>query len=260
MPKLSKQPLSLAEIPSIDLLPVINMRQQLYEYLVIPSESIQSFTKAVLEVSNVYAQFAKQAHNAVQELFQQQQRFAEALYELLNGMSMVTKMNIVIRTPIMQDISRLSSFPMELLQPTQIFVQPNQRYVPEKVKALPSPKRKQDVSLAMIQVEGNGFTLDGEYIRGMTRKSKTGRLFELMIRRDLAGMIDDESIEKITNIASGDYRARGFVLRDLKDILAGNKIELNMERYVGIGKYKINNLIKRIRKSKNKKRLLKQAK
>jgi len=96
----------------------------------------------------------------------------------------------------------------------------------------------------------------------MTRKSEVGQLFELMIRSDLKGKIPDELIDQIKSSNSDElaYRARSYVIRDLKVILAGNKLKLDMERYRALEKYHFKGLTKYIRKPRRTKKIVMKSK
>lgn len=225
--------------------------QEAYQFIVITSKQMQVAADTVRELARSYEEAAKSVTGMIHEIIKQQQRFAKQLQELFESVAVFRQINVLIQIP------RLIVPPI-VFQPqlVRIFVQPNEPYVVSK--PLSSPKRKYNLPLTSVKIENNGFIVDGEYIRGMTRKSKPGKVFELMIRADLKGVVPDNLIDQVigTGYLQSDYEARDLVIRDLKKILLfGNKIKLNLTRYSGIGKYKVAPLTHYIRKPKKVKRI-----
>jgi hypothetical protein len=254
MAKLSKKPVDL-DLDSVSALEgvIVPNFDEIFESVRITSAQLGGFAKAAANLANSYSSFAIGLQGAMQEFAKSQQRIAEAMAEL-SSHAALNQLEIIIRTFHVPDFP-IPNFPVPKLQPIQIYVQPAPAYVPPK--ALPAPKRKHNLELTAINIEENGFVINDEYIHGMTRDSKPGRLFELFIQKDVAGEITDKLINEVLDIEVGDYRAMGFVLRDLKDILAGNKLKLNLERYRAIGKYRLKAITQYIRKPRKKKKIAK---
>lgn len=225
--------------------------QEAYQFMVITGEQIRTMTKRINEAIRAYAEFSLSLTGVVKEVIELQKGIAEQIRSVLDAFSKFSQINILVQIPRLT-ITTMDYFP----QPVRIFVQPNDSYQPEKVPL--SPQRKYNLPLSSVQIEGKGFTLDGKYIKGMTRKSEVGQLFELMLRSDLKGKIPDELIDEIKSTDSDElaYRARSYIMRDLKEILAGNKLILDINRYRGIQQYHVKGLTKLIRKPKKVKKLV----
>lgn len=256
MPELPSKPVSVVSTVSIlqEQL-VIPKIVQLYEYIFIPNWQLNEINNGLLEITKVYNEFANQVTGVVKEFVEAQKRIVVGLNEICGAVSVIDQVNITIRTPVFEfpTISNILNSNLQL-PPSQIFIQPDQPHYP--IKTLPSKRRKATFPLTVIHTENNGFTINGEYIAGMTRGSKPGRLLELVISKDLEGVLPDNLIYHILKIDVGDYRTLSFVLRDLKKILAGNKLELNTKRYQAIAKYKVSGITKRIRNPKKVKKLI----
>ncbi len=224
---------------------------KVFESVLITNAQLSNFADTVAGLASAYGSFAIGLQGAMQEFAKSQQRIAEAIAAISRNAAL-NQMEIVIRSFRIPEFPTLN-FPVPKLQPVQVFVQPAPAYIPPK--ALPLPRRKQKLPLTTVAMKEDGFVHNGEYIRGVTKGSQVGMLFELFIDQKLAGVIPDSLIYEMLHINSGDYRARDYVIRDLKDILMGNKLELIMDRYRGLKQYTILGITKRIRKSKKKKKL-----
>lgn len=229
--------------------------QEAYQFMVITGEQIKTMVERINEAIQSYVEFSQTLTGVIKEAVNLQKGIAEQVRNMLEAFSAFRQINILVQIPRLT-VPTVDYFP----QPIRIFVQPDEPYT--KPKSLPSPNRKRELSITSIKIVGNGFMVDGGYIKGMTRKSKTGQLFELMLRADLKGVIPDELIDRIVNPRPSeiDYRARGFLIRDLKDILFGNKLKLNIERYRAFNKYIIKGLVKHIRSPRKIKRVIPKTK
>ena len=201
---------------------------------------------------HVVAAPAERIAEPIRDILEAQNKIAQQMKEVCEAVSTITNGILIVRTPIIniftpQEVSSVSSSPV-----TPVFTNSDPKIA---TKLLPKPRRKEYLSLVAVEIENNGFKIDDEYIRGMTRNSKPGKLFELMINPDQAGKLPDKITFRTLGISQGDYRALGFVLRDLKEILESNKLELDMERSRAISRYIVNGIIKRIRNRKKFKRL-----
>ncbi|MFZ2026341.1 MAG: hypothetical protein WAV30_03590 [Microgenomates group bacterium] len=236
--------------------------QSEYEFITISQSQIRSTVEALTEVIQTYKEYSETVTGVIREVVEMQQTFAEQLRGLFRGIEAIREMSILIQIPIKQTISDfrglldLTGYNYAPQDQVRIFVQPNTPFKPQEI--LPSPKRKFNILLTSVQIIGNGFMAEGEYIRGITRKSEKGRLFELMIRSDLRGIIPDDLFNSIMKGSplEVDERARSFVLRDLKIALAGNKLKLNLTRYRGIQAYHVKSVTKYIRKPRKVKKLV----
>jgi len=257
MAELSKKPMSLDRIPAIEGIVLPNF-DEAFECIRITNKQLFEFADTTRSLAKAYSNIAIQLQGAMRELAKSQQHIAEMLSDLCRKVAS-EQIDIIIRSIRIPDLSGLI-FPAQniQLQPAQIFVQPTPSYIPPK--ALPVPKRKQKLQLTAVNIEGNGFVINGEYIHGMTRDSKPGRLFELMIHKDMNGVISDDLIGEVLDIEAVDYRAWGFTLRDLKKILLGNKLTIDLKRYHAIGKYKVKAITKYIRKPRKKRKIAKTIK
>lgn len=248
MPKQKNKSSDLVIIPQ----KVIFSKPQLsdFKYVVIPTEQLVFTAELFDNLAKSYSAVVDQLQEMNRKILESKINFAKKLSETLIKISTFDNVNVLIEVAKQQSS----------LQTTRIFVQPNKPYEPPK--SLPSPKSKYNLPLTSVKIEGKGFTAEGEYIKGMTRKSEVGQLFELMIRSDLKGKIPDELIDEIKGSYSDeiDYRARSYVMRDLKKILAGNKLKLDIERHRAIEKYYIKGLTKYIRKPRKVKKSVIKAK
>jgi hypothetical protein len=235
--------------------------QEAYQFITITGKQMQNMVAGLSEAIRSYEEIGKSVAGVIKEAVNMQKIFAEQLQGLFKSLAVFNEINALIQIPFIDFNLRntTNSFQTQL-QPVRIFVQPNEPYEPPK--SLPPPKRKYDLPLTAVQIEGKGFTLEGEYVKGMTRKSEVGQLFELMIRSDLKGKIPDELIDQIKSSNSDElaYRARSYVIRDLKVILAGNKLKLDMERYRALEKYHFKGLTKYIRKPRRTKKIVMKSK
>lgn len=235
--------------------------QSAYQFIIITQKQLVEMTDRLTETIGYYEEFGKTMAGFIKRVVESQQAVVKQLQELFKNLAVFDGINTLIQIPLIElptlndkDIfDTADSFRIQL-QPIRIFVQPNEPYIPPK--SLPSSKRKYELPLTSVKIVGNGFAVEGKYIRGMTRKSEVGRLFELIIRSDLKGKIPDELIDEIKSSDSDEfaYRVRSYVMRDLKDILAGNKLKLDMERYRALEEYRFKGLTKYIRKPRKAKK------
>ncbi len=237
--------------------------REAYQFIVITSKQLKAFTEGLAEMTRRYAEALQSVSGVVNQVMEAQLLITKNLEKLFDGLAAVQRITALVQIPrIIIPTSKLEYFGSytEIEKPLRIFVQPDEPFKPPK--SLSHPKRKYDLPLTAVQIKGEGFTLEGEYVKGMTRKSEVGQLFELMIRSDLKGKIPDELIDQIKSSDSDElaYRARSYVIRDLKEILAGNKLELDMARYRGIKQYHFKKLTKRIRKSQRTKKIVMKGK
>ncbi|MFZ2206679.1 MAG: hypothetical protein WA061_05835 [Microgenomates group bacterium] len=240
--------------------------QREYQFITISHSQIRSTIEGLTEVIQAYKEYSETVVGVIREVIEMQQTFAEQLRGLFRGIEAIREMTLLIQIPIKQsipdfrgllDLTGYNYIPQEKVR---IFVQPNTPFEPQK--SLSSSKRKFDLLLTSVQIIGNGFMVEGEYIKGMTRNSEVGRLFELMVRSDFRGVIPDDLFNSIMNGSplEVEERARSFVLRDLKEILAGNKLKLNLTRYRGIQAYHVKSVTKYIRAPKKAKQLVAKTK
>lgn len=231
--------------------------QEAYQFVVVTSNQLKTFTEGVRELTRGYTEALQSVSGVVKQLIEAQLLFAKHLEKLFEGLAAIEKITALIQVPKIVitpiKLGNLGTY-SEIERPLRIFVQPDKPYIAPKY--LPTPKRKYKLPLTAIQTEGKGFTIEGEYIRNITRKSLTGKVLELMIRADLKGNVSDKAIDEIIGTGSlkTDYVARCNTLRDLKEILAGNKLKLPLKRDRGIGRYKVNSIIRYIRKPRKAKR------
>ncbi|MDP2585464.1 MAG: hypothetical protein Q8P29_01135 [Candidatus Levybacteria bacterium] len=253
MAELSKKPMSL-KTPAIEGIVLPNF-DKAFECIRITNKQLFEFADTTRSLAKAYSNIAVQLQGTMRELAKSQQHIAEMLSDLCRKVAS-EQIDLIIRSIRIPDLSQLI-FPVQniQLQPAQIFIQPTSSYIPPK--ALPIPRRKQNLQLTAVNIEGSGFVINGEYIRGMTRDSKPGKLFELMIHKDMNGVISDDLISEVVDINAGDYRAWGFVLRDLKEILLGNKLTIDLKRYRAIGKYRVKAITQYIRKPRKNKKIAK---
>lgn len=228
--------------------------QEAYQFITITGKQMQNMVAGLSEAIRSYAEFSQSLAGVIKETVEFQMKFAEQVKSILESFSIFDQINVLIQIP------KTAPTYESQAEPVRIFVQPNEPYEPSK--SLPSPKRKRDLPLTAVQIEGKGFTLDGEYIKGMTRYSNVGKALELAMRSDLKGMISDKLLDEALGIEpwQGNYEVRGYVFRDLQKILAGNKLKLNIKRYRAIQKYKIESITKYIRKPRMTKKLDKTTK
>lgn len=235
---------------------------QRYQYLTIDHSQVISAIRGLSEAINTYKAYSETISGVIRDIVEMQQTFAEQIRGVLQAVETFREITTFIQIPVINNpipdfkgILDLTGYTNISQEPVRVFVQPNTPF--ESQDSLSIPKRKMELSLTLVQIVGNGFLLKGEYIKGMTRKSEAGRLFELMIRSDLRGKISDDQFNSIMNSSplEVEERARSFVLRDLKEILAGNKLKLNLTRYRGIQAYHIKSVTKYIRKPRKTKQL-----
>ncbi len=252
MPKLTYTKNSIGEIAkrAEEGFILSEKEQETYQFITITSKQMLNVVAGLNEAIRSYAEFSKSVVGIIKETVEFQKKFAEQVKSILESFSIFDQINILVQIP-----KTTPNFESQI-EPVRIFVQPNEPY--GSSKSLSSLKRKHDLPLTAVRIQGKGFTLDGKYIKGMTRRSEVGQLFELMLRSDLKGKISDELIDEIKSSDSEelDYRARSYLIRDLKEILAGNKLVLNINRYRGIQQYHVKGLIKLIRKPKKVKKLV----
>lgn len=239
MPKLLPKN-ELTRIPEETL---VNITKPLVEYFVIPSQELKRVSEAALEATNIYTKLADTFYGPANALIKAQLQVSNYLYNLTRILAKFNQINFVIPVP-QNDIPEQKR--------VLIYVQPNEPYNP--IKSLPVPHRKQTFSLEQVMIREEGFTLNGEYISGMTIKSQPGKLFELMIRKDLGGIISDELLSKVLGTRRGDYSALSIVINDLKHILKHNKLKINMVRNRAIKEYRTKSITKHIRNPRGRKK------
>lgn len=236
MPKLPPK----RELTKIEEAQLIVATKPLFEYYAVTSKQLGQFADAALKATNVYSQLAESLIGPARAMIEAQKRMADYVYHIAKILTTFNQINFVIPIP-RQDYD----FPKPPALP--IYIQPDSPYTP--IKEISSGKKKQQLPLTAIKIEGKGFMVEGEYIKGITLSSKTGKLLQLMLREDLQGIIPYKLIGEAVGMEPDDYRAWGFVMRDLKQILIGKKkLKLNMERYKGIEQYRINSLTKYLRR------------
>lgn len=233
-----------------------------YQYITIDHSQVVSAIKGLSEAINTYKAYSETISGVIRDIVEMQQAFAEQIRGVLQAVETFREITTLIQVPIptnpipdfrkILDVTRRTYPPQE---PVRVFVQPNTPFEPQK--ALLPINRKREFPLTAVQIIGNGFEIDGEYIKGITRSSEKGQLFELMIRSDLNGKIPDKLFARIMKNPSNEmeYRARSYVIRDLKDALAGNKLKLDIKRYRGIQQYRAKSITKYIRKPRKTKQL-----
>lgn len=243
MPKLPPK----RELTKFEKAQLIIAAKPLFEYYAVTSKQLGQFADAALKVTNVYSQLAEGLIGPARVMIEAQKRMADYVYHIAKILTTFNQINFVIPIP-RQDYYDLPNPPA-----LPIYIQPDNPYMP--IKAIPSGKKKQELPLTAIKIEGKGFMVEGEYIKGITLSSKTGKLLQLMLREDLQGVIPYKLIGEAVGMEPDDYRAWGFVMRDLKQILIEKKkLKLDMERYKGIEQYKINSLTKYLRRPRKSKK------
>lgn len=234
-----------------------------YQYLTIDHSQVVSAIRGLSEAINTYKAYSETISGVIRDIVEMQQVFAEQIRGVLRAVETFREITTLIQIPTVNnpvpdfkgilDLTGYSHTPQE---PVRIFVQPNTPF--ESQKALLPYNRKRELPLTAVQIIGDGFTLEGEYISGFSRQSEVGQLFELMLRADLKGRISDELFDGIKKEPSNEieYRARDFVMRDLKKYLAGNKLKLDVRRYRTIKEYRVKSITKYIRKPKKARQLV----
>lgn len=236
--------------------------QERYQYIAISQNQIRQVIDSLSEVISAYQQSAEAITGAMKSMIDVQERMAKQMQDVFKGIEHFQKVSALIQIPKIEDLIPdltnlidIISLKQPFEEPVRIFVQPEEPF--EKPKALPVPKRKYNLPLTSVQIVADGFMIEGEYIKGMTRKSHAGQLFELFIRSDIKGKVTDKQLDNILGVDSNDldYRARSYMIRDLKDALAGNKVKIDIKRYRGIKMYANKGLTRLIRKPKKVKKL-----
>ncbi len=225
---------------------IVKLVEPMFDYFVVSSKQLQRLTEAALEAANFYNRMSESLFGPMQAMFKMQEQIAS---QIANLSKMVA--NVFERINFVFPVPRLDMIIPELT-PIPIYIQPDEPYNPPK--KLPSGDRKKKLPISAIEIVGNGFTVEGEYIKGMTLRSKPGRLLNLMIRRDLQGRISDNLIGQATGEEPADYRAWGIVMRDLKDILMGKKLRMDIERQEELKRYELKSLTKYARRPKKSKK------
>lgn len=225
---------------------IIKMTEPMFDYFEISSKQLQRFAEVAQEATEFYTRMARDVFGPAQMMLKMQEQIASQIaglskmvadtFERINFVFPVPKLDVII--------PELTSIP--------IYIQPDEPYRPPK--ELPSGEKKKKLPISAIEIVGNGFTVEGEYIKGMTLRSKPGRLLNLMIRRDLQGRISDNLIGQATGEEPTDYRAWGIVMRDLKDILMGKKLRMDIERQEELKRYELKSLTKYARRPKKSKK------
>lgn len=248
-----KKPLKILSPQKIFLTKSQQNVADVFEYIVISNKQIQQAAEACAELVNTYSALIGEVQETMKRAIEVRMRLAEQLREMFKSFSAFNGINVLVQMPRV-DRSTVDSADSEVkLQPTRIFVQPNEPHA--SLKKLPTPKRKQLFPIEIIQRKELGFTLQDEYIRGFTIKSMVGRVFDLFISPNLKGNIPDELLYKTTNIEYGDYRALGIVLRDMVDKLNENNLKLEKQRDRGIKRYIVEGITKYARKPKKSKKV-----
>ncbi|OQY66049.1 hypothetical protein B6D29_03195 [Microgenomates bacterium UTCPR1] len=225
--------------------------QEAYQFIVITSKQMMAAAEAVGKLAQSYEEAAKSVTGMVQKIMEQQQQFAKQLKKLFEGVAAFQQIYILIQMP--RTTIPTVDHQSELVR---IFVQPDEPNIIHK--PLPSPKRKYELPPTAVKIIGKGFTAEGKYISGITRKSEVGRTFELFIRSDFKEAIPDKAIDEIIGIGPYEcgYEARDRVIGDLKKILMKqNKLKLNIKRDRAIGQYidiSLTQYIRKPRKAKQK--------
>lgn len=227
---------------------------RLYHYVTISHSQMQSTIKRLTEAIDMYQAYSESVVGVINEVVNMQKRFAEQLRGVFETIEKIQNVTAFIQFPNIDKIAGAAGQNITPLEPLKIFVQPNTPY--DQSSYLPVKRRKYELSLTDVDIVGDGFTAEGQYIKGMTRHSAVGRSFELIIRADLMGVIPDQLLDKAIGIGSwqDNDEVRSITLRDLKDILEDNKIQLSLERYRAINQYRVKSLIKRIRKKRKSKK------
>lgn len=226
---------------------LIKVVEPLYQSIVITNEDLKRFAEAAFQARRLYEEKAERIIGVTQEAFKAQARIANIFFEIGNRLAESPILNLVIQ------ISRSIDYQ------SRILIQPVTQYSSEKI--LPAPARKQTFELTEVNIKESGFNINGQYdIVGMTNRSQPGKLFSLAIRNDTQGNLPDRLIYSILGIRQGDYPALGIVFRDLKKILAKNKLRLTMRRNRNTKQYRVDNITKYIRVPRNRKKANKKTK
>lgn len=232
--------------------------QEAYQFIVISSNQLKALTEGLGELVQSYTETAKSVTGAFKQMAEMQLQFAKSLKGLFAGLEAVGKITALIQFPKFiiptSKFDSTKSYP-EMEKPLRIFIQPDKPYIAPKF--FPTPKQKYKLPLTAIRAEGNGFIVEGMYIKNITRKSLIGQILELFIRADYNGYVSDKLIDDIIGRGSLkiNYVARCNTLRDLKKVLAKNKLKLPLKRERGIGRYKAGPIIRYIRTPRKTKRI-----
>lgn len=253
MPELPDKP--TVPLEGVVLPSIAPLSEMLEQVIQINSGQLLEAVNKLNELARVYGNFAIQTTGVLNTFVKQQEQIAETLAIFTKKLSLFDNIDLFIKSSLISDIVETNALATRPSPVVQVFIQPSNTLSIQLPKALPAPKRKQQLPLSTVTIQEDGFVHNGVYIKGMTKGSQVGMLFELFIDQNLAGIIPDELIDKVLHISPGDYQARDYVLRDLKEVLQGNKLELNLERYRGLKQYKLFGITKRIRKSKKQKKL-----
>jgi len=230
-----------------------------YEYFVITNDLLKPLSDRFFAAAKAQGHISEELDNAAKTVIEDRQHFAEGIAKILDTLSLYDHTEVVIGTPINSTPSK-ENLPIQGAQslPVEIFIQSTKPYQPTKTLSVPQKKRR--LPLTAITIENNGFTIEGEYISGMTTGSQSGRLLKLILREDLEGIIPYKLIDETFRVNSDDYKTRGAIIHDLKVILRNNKLKLNMDRKSGINKYTIKSLTKYVRKPRARKKAAKAIK
>jgi len=235
--------------------------QERYQYIAISQNQVRQVIDSLADVILAYQQRIEAVTDAMRAMIAAQERVAKQMQDMFKSIEHFRKVSALIQIPKIENlVPNLTNLldiistrnPLE--EPVRIFIQPDEPF--EKPKALTAPHKKYNLPLTSVQIIADGFTIEGQYIKGMTRKSQAGRLFELFIRSDLKGKVSDQLLDEIlgTEYSDFDYHARSYMIRDLKDALAGNKIKIDIKRYRGIKQYVYKGLTKLLRKPRKAKK------
>ncbi|MDH7476253.1 MAG: hypothetical protein QHH09_02155 [Microgenomates group bacterium] len=185
--------------------------QEAYQFIVVSSNQFKALTEGLRELVQSYTETAESVTGVFKQMAEMQLQFAKSLKNLFAGLEAVGKITALIQFPKFiiptSKFDDTKSYP-EMEKPLRKFIQPDKPYVAPKF--FPTPKRKYKLPLTAIQVEDNGFTIEGTYIKNITRKSLIGQILELFIRADYNGYVSDKLIDDIIGrgLLKIDYVAR----------------------------------------------------
>lgn|GEM_PF-2592682 len=235
---------------------VIQRYEGRYEQLIINPEQIQHIAETFATMAKTYGGFIQAAAEDAKRRVRAQQGIAQSLSTMCSTLSLTKEVSFMIQTPIVPEFPVLQPYKGSLIPDGEIIEFPALTPIPEKaVISLPLPKQKYLVPLSAVTIRNNGFMIEGKPIKGMTINSNHGKVFSLLVAPEASDMVPDNVIEKMLHIEPGDYQALCYVIRDLKRVLAGNKLELDMERFRSVKGYKTKALVQRIRKPKKLKKI-----
>lgn len=229
-----------------------------YEYVEIP---INEVLRGLGDMLQTYAKISMQAAGIAKAVAEMQRGFVENIQKAVKDASKFGDLSLVIYRSFGTELtnqnhigsSDKSTLANTEAQETRVYIQPTTPYIPSLT--FPLTRRKKQFPITAVEIVGKGFTLHGEYISGITTDSKQGKVFRVFIRRDLVGNVDDKLLYEAAGVPIGRYDLFGPVLQGLKErLLLGNKIEMNLERYRGIKRYRLKGITKRIRLPKRKKK------